>query len=125
LETKESIILGQSALTIPQSPAIQKPKPKIEHQPPSPAMIKANPVPDFSHAFVPAIEHRKIVPSDFKLPGDSIQEKKHEEFLQKKAKAVDEMEKAKLFKANPIAIPEKVFSIDTYESHLQLHILER
>ncbi|KAJ3351210.1 Protein tpx2 [Kappamyces sp. JEL0680] len=112
LESRQEIVsVGQSQLTIPMSPAIQKPKPKPEPGPPSPRIIKANPVPNLSNPFVPVVEHRALAPSDFQLPGDVILEKKRKEFLEKAAAEEKELARQRAFKANPIAIPEKPFAV--------------
>ncbi|KAJ3304301.1 Protein tpx2 [Kappamyces sp. JEL0829] len=112
LESRQEMVsVGQSQLTIPMSPAIQKPKPKPEPGPPSPRIIKANPVPNHSNPFVPVVEHRALAPSDFQLPGDVILEKKRKEFLEKAAAEEKELARQRAFKANPIAIPEKPFAV--------------
>ncbi|KAJ3252385.1 hypothetical protein HK103_001598 [Boothiomyces macroporosus] len=100
LELKDS--LPQPAplpLTIPQSPAIHKPQPK-EIKPPSPKIIKANPVPDLSNPFKPEIEHRKIPVPEFHLPGDYIHEQKQREIQELKEKEEMELKKQREFKAH-------------------------
>ncbi|KAI8909703.1 hypothetical protein EDD86DRAFT_144063 [Gorgonomyces haynaldii] len=88
-------------LTIPQSPAIHKPGPK-EIEPSPPRIVKANPVPDLSKPFQPQIETRKIVPDEFRLPGEEISQKKRSKIQQKLLEEQEEMEKAKQFHAQPL-----------------------
>lgn len=95
-------------LTVPMSPAIQKPKPKPGPAPEPSKVIKANPLPDMSKAFVPIVEHRVIEPTNFELPGDGIHKKRREEIAQKLEQEENELARQRSFKANPIAIPEKV-----------------
>jgi hypothetical protein len=91
LESKEEIVIPPSELTVPMSPAIQKPKPKAVKVP-SPVTIKANPVPDLSKPFQPKIEHRVLPEPEFSLPGDEILKRKRQE-LNEKLKKQEQEEK--------------------------------
>ena len=95
-------------LTIPVSPAIQKPKPKEEPLPLDRNPQKAVPAPDFSKTFVPVVDHRMIQPEDFKLPGDSIHEKKVKEQKRKLLVEVEKAARQRNFKAAASAISERV-----------------
>ncbi|KXS21647.1 hypothetical protein M427DRAFT_130397 [Gonapodya prolifera JEL478] len=106
LETSEPLGVPQkqpAPLTVPESPAIQKPRPPPPRPETPQRHIKANPVPDLTKPdFQPVIEHRLVLPKPVKLPGDEITEKKrkeHEENVQK----LQELErKAREFKARPL-----------------------
>jgi hypothetical protein len=87
------------------SPAIQKKK-EIIMKPVSPKILKANPMPDLSNPFKPVKNTRKIIPSEFSLPGDFIHQQKLEEIKEKKMKECEKLKKAREFKANPLVIPE-------------------
>jgi targeting protein for Xklp2 len=107
------------------SPAIQKPKPKLIKEP-SPVQIKANPVPDLSKPFVPKIEHRVLPEPEFSLPGDAILRKRREELNEKLRKQADEEKRIREFKANPLALPEKVSmtSSEAFELQHEIKITE-
>ncbi|KAL2919499.1 hypothetical protein HK105_201146 [Polyrhizophydium stewartii] len=90
------------ALTVPMSPAITKPKPPPERPPSPERVVKAHPIPDLEHPFQPRIEHRKIEPVDFELPGDAISRRKHQEFLAAVEKEKAERERERRFVAHPI-----------------------
>jgi hypothetical protein len=111
LETKQEMVIQKAPITIPQSPAIQKPKPKPVAQVPSIKPLKANPVPDLSKVFVPNVEHRIVEPSNFVLPGDEIHKKKQIEIAEMKGKEQEEMAKKRDFKAKPAALSTVVFLI--------------
>ncbi len=108
LEAKKSILLIEKPLTVPMSPAIQKPKPKPAPAPEPSKLVKANPVPDLSKAFVPEIKHRVVEPSSFTLPGDVIHSKRRTMIEKKKQEEEKALARQRQFKANPIALPEKV-----------------
>lgn len=95
-------------LTIPHSPAIQKPKPKAAPKPISRLAPKAKPVPDLSKVFVPVVEHRVIAPADFALPGDIIHEQRQREIKEKLEREKAEQAKLRTFKATEPSLPEKV-----------------
>jgi hypothetical protein len=125
LKEKEEIVIPPSELTVPMSPAIHKPKPKIIKEP-SPVQIKANPVPDLSKPFVPKIEHRVLPEPEFALPGDAILRKKREELNEKLRKQAEEEKKSREFKANPVALPEKVSmtSSEAFSLHHEIKVTE-
>jgi hypothetical protein len=102
-------VVEKPSLTVPMSPAIQKPKPPPQRPPSPPKVIKANPIRLPEKPFQPVIEHREILPAHFALPGDEISERKRREFeeeLRKKAEVEDRM---RHFVARPIMdIPPQV-----------------
>ncbi|KAJ3041533.1 Protein tpx2 [Rhizophlyctis rosea] len=88
-------------LTIPQSPAITKPRPLPPPPPSPPKIVKANPVRNLP-VFEPVLEHRVLLPEQVKLPGDEISEKKRREFEEAKKKLQEEAEKQRRFRAQPL-----------------------
>ncbi|KAI9209706.1 uncharacterized protein BJ171DRAFT_484818 [Polychytrium aggregatum] len=90
-------------ITVPQSPAITKPKPLPDAPPSPPRIIKANPIRHFPNVEVKH-ESRKIVPSDFELPGEKISERKVMQFLREARKKMQDLEKSRNFKAQPLRI---------------------
>lgn len=108
MESKQELRRETHPLTIPHSPAIQKPKPKIALKPLSRLAPKANPVPDLSKVFIPVVEHRVIAPTDFALPGDKFHELKQKEIQQKVEQEKAEQAKLRTFKAHEPSLPEKV-----------------
>eukprot|EP00842_Homolaphlyctis_polyrhiza_P003859 jgi/Hompol1/4474/HPOL_001733-RA len=95
-------VLEPLPLTVPMSPAITKPKPRTERSPSPPKIIKANPIPDFDHPFQPKIEHRKVEPLDFSLPGDEISQRRRQELEQLLLRKEEELKALQKFKAQPI-----------------------
>ena len=93
--------LAQLKLTIPESPAIMKPKPKVFDVPEEDHLFKAHPLKEVK-PFFPVIEHKHSEPSDVQLPGDKIREKFRRKFEQEQEKEREEMERQRLFKANPL-----------------------
>ncbi|KAJ3415029.1 hypothetical protein HDV05_005674 [Chytridiales sp. JEL 0842] len=92
----------KAPLTVPMSPAIQKPKPPAPRPPSPPKVIKANPIRLPEQPFQPVIEHREIKPLDFHLPGDDISERKRREFEEELKKKAEEEERMRNFVARPI-----------------------
>ncbi|CAG8705535.1 5179_t:CDS:2, partial [Ambispora leptoticha] len=88
--------------TIPESPKITKPKPIPPRKPSPPHLVKANPVPDYDNPFRPVIEHRKLSPPGFSLPGDEITKRKMWEREEKIRRELEEQERARRFRAQPL-----------------------
>jgi targeting protein for Xklp2 len=97
-------------LTIPQSPAIQKPKPFVA--PPSPArIIKSKPAPKPDKPFEPVVKSRKLNVPEFSLPGDTVSKKKREKIKQNIQKEMRETAQSRKFRAAPapkLPTPEKL-----------------
>ena len=108
MDTKQQIVIEKAPLTIPQSPAIQKPKPKQAPKIAPVKPLKANPVPDLSKVFVPTVDHRIIESANFALPGDAIHNLKQKEIAEKKHKEEEELARKRAFKAKPAALPAQV-----------------
>lgn len=113
--------------TVPMSPAISKPKPQShdDHLPSPAKIIRANPIPDdLDHPFRPRLEHRKIEPTDFSLPGDEISLKKKKEFEEAVAKEQVMLKEASEFHANPLPldnVPVIIFkSLTLYNQKFRL-----
>jgi hypothetical protein len=87
-------------LTIPQSPMITKPKPKLVRKVEK-VVIKANPI---SHlkTFVPIVEHRKLPIPEYHLPGDEIYERKKHMLQQLEARQKEKLAHEREFRANPL-----------------------
>ncbi|KAI8854390.1 hypothetical protein BC829DRAFT_486149 [Chytridium lagenaria] len=64
--------------------------------------LTANPIRYTSQPFQPVIEHRRVVPSDFRLPGDEISEKKKKQIDQIIKQKLQDDEEIRRFKANPL-----------------------
>ncbi|KAI8897961.1 hypothetical protein BC833DRAFT_591723 [Globomyces pollinis-pini] len=96
-------------LTIPMSPAIQKVQPKPEPKPIQIKPVKANPLPDFSNPFVPAVEHRQLEIPEYQLPGDFIHEKMRRDIERKKELELKQLKKSREFKAQPMIDTDKVY----------------
>ncbi|KNC96979.1 uncharacterized protein SPPG_07797 [Spizellomyces punctatus DAOM BR117] len=97
----------KSAPTIPQSPAITKPRPPPAPEPSPPRIVKANPIPKkIFQPFEPVVEHRVIVPPEFSLPGDEISRRKKIEFEERVKREKEEEERAKQFRAYPLPYDE-------------------
>ncbi|KAJ3178246.1 Protein tpx2 [Gaertneriomyces sp. JEL0708] len=94
--------------TIPQSPAITKPRAPAPRPPSPPKIVKANPIrKGVFQPFEPKIQHRVVVaPAEFRLPGDEISRRKREEFEEKLRKMKDEEEQAKQFHAQPLPVDD-------------------
>ena len=86
--------------TIAHSPNFTKPRPHVIREVrQEPARLRSHPyVP--SKPYVPKIEHRQILPVDFKLPGDAISEQKRLKYLEQVKK--EEEERKFVFKAQPV-----------------------
>ncbi|KAJ3293441.1 Protein tpx2 [Rhizoclosmatium sp. JEL0117] len=91
------------ALTVPQSPAISKPRPPPPApKPPSPK-IKANPIRYLGvKPFEPVLEHRRVVAADVKLPGEAVRERKLREFEEEVRRGAEEMRRRREFKASGV-----------------------
>lgn len=91
-------------VTVAHSPKITKNKIVEPVKPASPPrLIKANPfLPP--KAFVPKIEHRIIKPSNFKLPGEDLSERKKMELEEKKLEEETKLEQQRQFRANPMFV---------------------
>ncbi|KAI9002732.1 hypothetical protein BC832DRAFT_593458 [Gaertneriomyces semiglobifer] len=94
--------------TVPQSPAITKPRAPAPRPPSPPKIVKANPIrKGVFQPFEPKIEHRVVVaPVEFRLPGDEISRRKREEFEEKLRKMKEEEERAKQFYAQPLPVDD-------------------
>ncbi|KAJ3105005.1 Protein tpx2 [Phlyctochytrium planicorne] len=91
------------ALTVPMSPNIRKPLNNLAVVTDDfPKVIKANPIRFTEKPFQPVIEHRLIVPADFKLPGDEISEKKKKQLDEQLKQKQQEEAETRQFKAHPI-----------------------
>ena len=101
MESKQVFVPQQTELTIPESPAINKPKQRVYNEP-EPIRIKANPVPDLKKQFKPSIQSRKLAVPHSQLPGDYIHEKKRAEIAKKLEQEAKELEQSRKFKAQPI-----------------------
>ncbi|CAG8465700.1 12006_t:CDS:2 [Ambispora gerdemannii] len=88
--------------TIPESPKITKPKPVPPRKPSPPHLVKANPVPDYDNPFRPVIEHRKLFPPEFSLPGDEITKRKVWDREERIKRDLEEQERARRFRAQPL-----------------------
>ncbi|KAI8808268.1 hypothetical protein BJ742DRAFT_286314 [Cladochytrium replicatum] len=93
--------VAKRPLTIPASPAIHKPKPPAPLPPPSPRVIKANPL-RLVPPFEPKLEHRIVKPDDIELPGEEISEKKRREFEEKRRREEEEAARMREFHAQPL-----------------------
>lgn len=95
---------ARQMLTIPVSPAIQKPKthPVLID---APVVIKAKPVPVLK-VFEPVISHRRIENCGYELPGDRIRERKLRDFKQIQSDQIEIARNEREFVANPIPAPE-------------------
>ncbi|KAJ3342358.1 Protein tpx2 [Gonapodya sp. JEL0774] len=91
------------SLTVPESPAIHKPRPPPPRETSPIRVVKANPVPDLSKPdFQPVLEHRVVLPQPIQLPGDFITERKRKEHEENVKKMQEEEKKARQFKARPL-----------------------
>lgn len=97
----------QSDLTIPNSPAIAKSKPRAAQMPEPEHLFKANPLKK-SEPFIPKIIHETKEYADVKLPGDAVREKKMMEFESRVQAEQAEEARIRAFKARPIPthVPE-------------------
>ncbi|KAJ8330610.1 hypothetical protein O5D80_001133 [Batrachochytrium dendrobatidis] len=97
-------------LTVPMSPAITKPRPTRTRKRSPAKIIKANPIPDLDNPFVPSLEHRKIEPVNFSLPGDPISKRKHQEFIEAVEQENAQLHSSRQFHAQPI-LSDKTHSL--------------
>ncbi|KAJ3278773.1 Protein tpx2 [Borealophlyctis nickersoniae] len=88
-------------LTVPQSPAITKPRPLPARTPSPPKLVKANPIRHYP-VFQPKLEHRATFPADYALPGEEISQRKRREFEEAMKQKQEEEENARRFKAQPL-----------------------
>ncbi|KAJ3220024.1 Protein tpx2 [Dinochytrium kinnereticum] len=96
-------IVEKPALTVPMSPNIHK---TFSHptaaEDIAPRIIKANPIRYTSQPFQPIIEHRLVIPGEFRLPGDEISEKKKKHLELTLMQKQQEEEEIRRFKAMPL-----------------------
>jgi hypothetical protein len=93
--------IARPQLTIPQSPALHKPRGPAPRQPSPPRIIKANPITEYDR-FEPSLPHRAIRPVDYELPGDEISRRKRQELAEMRKKEEEENRRMKRFVAKPI-----------------------
>ncbi|KAI9030395.1 hypothetical protein DFJ74DRAFT_748377 [Hyaloraphidium curvatum] len=106
---------SRPTLTIPQSPAIHKPRPPAPRPPSPPRVIRANPIPDVA-PFEPQLPRRAVLPADFELPGDEISRRKREEAEAERRRQSEEARKARRFVARALPddeVPEPLPPVET------------
>ena len=91
----------KNALTIPHSPAIQKPHWAPPTDPSPPRVIKANPFKPVK-PFQPKLDHRIIHPSSFKLPGEELSDRKKLALDQERKAKMEEERRWKEFRARGV-----------------------
>ena len=94
-------------LTVPVSPAIHKSRPRSAKvtappPPPPPAPPKRIIPVSYTKKPQPVIEHRKIVPVDFRLPGEEISARKKEIIAEQRKKEEQQTQQIRKCKANPL-----------------------
>ncbi|KAJ1569539.1 hypothetical protein HK096_002772, partial [Nowakowskiella sp. JEL0078] len=87
--------------TIPQSPAITKPRIKPTREPKPIAEFKANPIKEFP-VFEPKHDQKFTIPDDVHLPGEGLSELKKIAFQEQIHREQENMKKLRKFKANPL-----------------------
>ncbi|KAI8825957.1 uncharacterized protein EV422DRAFT_514818 [Fimicolochytrium jonesii] len=94
--------------TVPESPAISKPRAPQPRPPSPPRIIAARPVPKtiYEKPFEPQIQHRVIEPSSFELPGDEISRRKKMEFEARQREEEMRMRETKEFRAQPLPVDD-------------------
>lgn len=93
--------IARAELTLPQSPAITKPKPKVIVEPEKPKPFKANPLKEVE-PFVPVVEHKHTQPINLEMPGEVIRGKKMKKFEEEMAKKKMQEDAVRNFKAQPL-----------------------
>lgn len=115
-------------LTVPESPAISKKRPRLEESSPPPPQVypsfRAQPMPDFSSPEQYPSRSGAIVtrPEPFNMTGEEISRRKRKKFEEEVARQQEEEIARRQFKAQPLyeASPEVHCSL--WPSHLQMFL---